>query len=79
VAFTSPNDPGLPFFPEGADEPFLEHLLARLGKSCLFLDIRSAPQDHWLRAPVPARILGGPAVAPWAEIFDGIVYVDPLK
>ena len=79
LAFTSPNDPALPFVPEGTDEPFLEDLLARVGKPYLFLDLHSAAPEHWLRQSLPARVLGGPAIADWSAAFDGIFYVDPLR
>ena len=54
----------------------LESLLHAAGKPCSFVDFRSLPENHWLRAPLSARLLQSSELFVWPDHFDGLLTVD---
>ena len=54
----------------------LESLMHAAGKPFSFVDFRSLPADHWLRAPLSARLVNGSDTFVWPDHYDGLVTVD---
>ena len=50
-----------------------------MGEPYLFLDLRSVPEDHWLRTELVARPFYVPFRADWTRVFDGIVFTDVMS
>ncbi len=57
----------------------LDDLLHRTAKPYLFLDLKSQPEDSWLRQPLIARPLGYANMKHiWPTSFDGVVFTDRM-
>ena len=52
----------------------LDWLLAQVREPYLFIDLRSVPDDHWLRTELIARPVYTDMRAVWPDVFDGIVF-----
>jgi erythromycin esterase len=84
LAFTAfQGSAGNPFFGSNrlslAPQGSLEALWHATGQSLGFLDLRTLPPDHPLRAKRSARPLGySPMTAPWGEVFDGFFFTDRM-
>ena len=64
-----------------ADEGSISWLLHELGGKYYFLDLKSLPDDHWLREKMPARPMHTAVTleAKWHEIFDAFVYIETTE
>lgn len=68
-----------PFPIERAPDGSLEDLMHRTGRPYLFLDLRGAPEGHWLREKHVARPLGyAPLRAAWPDICDAFFFTDRM-
>jgi erythromycin esterase len=57
----------------------LDSLCHDAGHPYLFIDFRSLPKEHWLRAPVAARTLGYSYMrAIWPRHFDAMIYIERM-
>ena len=54
----------------------LESLLHAAGKPYSFVDFRSVPAHHWLRAPLSARLINAAETAVWPDRYDGLITID---
>jgi erythromycin esterase len=80
---------GVPASLTGAGEPMdvepapigsLEELCHRTGLGDLFLDLRGLPDDHPLREPRVARVMGhSPLTARWPEHIDGLLVLERMQ
>ncbi len=61
----------LPEAPEGS----LDWLLAQLDEPYVFLDLRVAPEDHWLRKKMVARPAYGDMSGVWPDSYDGVIFI----
>lgn len=52
----------------------LDWLLAQIGAPYLFIDLRSVPQDHWLRTELVARPVFVDMKAVWPDVYDGFIF-----
>ncbi|HEX7182504.1 MAG TPA: erythromycin esterase family protein [Thermoanaerobaculia bacterium] len=58
----------------------LEELLHATGRPLLLLDLRSAPEGHWLREPVTASFyMYEPIPTDWPRLYDLVFFIDEQK
>jgi erythromycin esterase len=71
---------GEPMLVEPAPTGSLEELCHRTGLGDLFLDLRGLPDDHALRQPRVARVMGhSPVTARWPEHIDGLLVLERME
>jgi erythromycin esterase len=56
----------------------IESYWHQTGQTYGFLDLRSSPQDHWLRKPAIAHLDGIGERTNWSNVVDGFFYIDTM-
>ena len=65
---------------EPAPEASFEGAAHRTGEPYLFVDLRGAPEGHWLRGTYTSVALGRlENVAPWREVVDAFFFIDSAE